>query len=253
MRTAAISACLLRNSRTTDPLAAAKSSGFLFRLVLRPAACALLSFSIVFLAAGQTNKRDFLTSDEANQVRNIQEPNERVVLYLHFAKQRLDQVSQLLAKDKAGRSGLIHDLLEDYGKIMDAIADVTDDGLRRQLDLTKGFQALAHDDKENLEQLSKIADSQPKDLARFEFVLMEAIDATTDSYADAKVTPEERAAQAAERAKAAKEERLANMTPEEKAAEQKAAEKKAEQQKKAPSLLRPGEAPPPSAVGPTTN
>jgi hypothetical protein len=212
-----------------------------------------LSFCAVFYAAGQTNKRDFLTSDEANQIRNIQEPNERVVLYLHFAKQRLDQISQLMAKDKPGRSALVHDLLEDYGKIMDAIGAVTDDGLRRRLDLTKGYQAIARDDKENLEQLQKIADSQPKDLARFEFALMEAIDATTDSYADAKITPQDRAAEAAEREKKAKQERLANLTPEEAAAEKAADQKKAAEQKKAPTLLRPGEALPPTAVGPGNN
>src|ERR1700722_18279662 len=122
----------------------------------------VLSFCAAFFAFGQTNKHDFLTTDEANQIRNIQEPNERTALYLHFAKQRLDQISQLLVKDKAGRSVLIHDLLEDYSKIIDAIAAVTDDGQRRHLDLTKGFQAIARDSKENLEQLQKISDSQPK-------------------------------------------------------------------------------------------
>ena len=213
----------------------------------------VLSFCAVFFAAGQTNKRDFLTSDEANQIRNIQEPNERAVLYLHFAKQRLDQISQLMAKEKTGRSALIHDLLEDYGKIVDAISAVTDDGLRRHIDLTKGYQAIAREDKENLEQLQKIADSQPKDLARFEFALMEAIDATTDSYTDAKITPQDRAAEAAEREKQAKEQRLASLTPEEAAAEKAANQKKAEEKKKAPTLLRPGEALPPTAVGPGNN
>jgi hypothetical protein len=213
-------------------------------------AASVLSFCAVFFASGQTKKRDFLTTDEANQIRNIQEPNERVALYLHFAKQRLDQIGQLVAKDKAGRAVLIHDLLEDYSKIIDAMAAVTDDGLRRHLDLTKGFQAIARDSKENLEQLQKISDSQPKDLARFEFALMDAIDATTDSYADAKISPQDRSEKAAEQEKKAKEERLANMTPEEAATQKAADDKKAAEKKKAPSLLRPGEAPPPSAVGP---
>lgn len=217
----------------------------------------LLSFCAAFFASGQTNKRDFLTTDEANQIRNIQEPNQRVVLYLHFAKQRIDQVSQLMEKTTPGRSALIHDLLEDYTKIMDSIADVTADGLKRRFDLGKGFKAIASDAKENLGFLQKIEDSQPKDLERFDFALKDAISATTDSYEDAKLTPEERKQQTAEQKKEAKEDRLANMTPEDAAAEkastEKKAQQKAEEKKKAPSLLRPGEALPPSAVGPHDN
>ena len=210
----------------------------------------VLGFGVAFFASGQTKKRDFLTIDEANKVRDAQEPNQRVVLYLHFARQRVDQVTQLLEKDRPGRAVLIHDLLEDYSKIMDAIADVTDDGQRRRFDLTKGFSAIASDAKTNLEILQKIQDNPPKDLERYDFVLTDAIQSTTQSYEEAKLTPEERKEKVAAQEKQAKEARLAEMTPEE-AAQAKAAEaKKAAEKKKAPTLLKPGEAPPDSAVGP---
>lgn len=206
----------------------------------------------LFQAAGQS-KHDFLTADEANQVRNMQDPSERLTLYLHFAKQRLDQVSQLLAKDKAGRSALIHDLLEDYTKIIDAMSTVSDDAVRHHWDITKGNASVAHEIPAMLEQLQKIQDAGPKDIARYDFALKEAIDATADTQDASHETAQDRTADIAAQEKAKKAEQRANMTPEERAAAQKADDKKAEEKKKAPTLLRPGEALPPSAVGAPDN
>lgn len=186
-------------------------------------------------------QRDFLTADETDQVREAQEPNERVALYLRFARQRLDQVQLLLNKEKPGRSALIHDLLDDYSNIVDAIDNVTDDALRRKIDVTIGVKAIKDGEKELLGSLEKVRDSHPKDVERYEFALKQAIDGTSDSI---ELAGEDLAGRSTEvQAKAAKEkkDRESMMRPEEVTEKKAEEEKDTQQKKKAPTLLKPGE------------
>lgn len=138
----------------------------------------LIVLMMVLPAAAQ---KDFLTPNEADQVRDVQEPGARIRLYLGFARQRLDQLQSVVTKNRPGRSGDVRQLLEDYTSIIDAINTVSDDALLRKVDMAAGPAVIVESEKKFLEQLRKLQDSQPRDLDMYRYSLEEAIAGTSDS------------------------------------------------------------------------
>src|ERR1017187_5657169 len=135
----------------------------------------------LLLAAPMAAQRDFLTADEIDQIREAQEPNLRLKLYADFAKLRVDLVHNLLGKEKPGRSILIHDSLDEYSKILDAIDTVADSAAEHKTDIHLGLAAVAAAEKAMLPMLKQIAENRPKDFERYDFALTQAIDTTADS------------------------------------------------------------------------
>jgi hypothetical protein len=189
-------------------------------------------------------QHDFLTADEVDQIRLAQEPNMRLKLYVQFARQRLDLMQQMFASQKPGRSALIHDTLDDYTQIIEAIDTVTDDALKRKLPVDEGVAAVAKAEKEMLPILKKFQESQPKDLSRYSLVLKQAIETTSDSLELAEEDLQSRSTDVDAKVKREKEEIESVMQPKE-LEEKKAGEKKtADAEKKGrkpPTLLRKGE------------
>jgi hypothetical protein len=208
-----------------------------------------LAIVVMFAVSGFAQERDFLTADEVDQLREIQEPNARLKLYVVFARQRLALLQQFLSKEKPGRSALIHDTLEDYTHIIEAIDTVADDALVRKVSLDIGMKEVATAETEMLATLQKVEDSGPKDLSRFEFVLKNAIDTTTDSKELSEEDLHKRTNDLEAQAKKEKQEKealLGDKEKKEKAKEKKAAESTADgkPKPKPPTLYKPGEKPP---------
>jgi hypothetical protein len=207
------------------------------------AAAAAVCLAAVCLAQ---EDRDFLTPDEEAQIREAQEPNERLATYIRFAKQRIDLVENYLAKEKAGRSIFIHNALEDYSHMIEAIDTVSDDALRRHREIEKGLLLVLNAEKEFLDKLDKIQEANPKDVERYKFVLTEAIDTTSDSRETNIADSKQRSTQLATADEKEKKAREAMMPSKEVKSRKKEAEAQDpnEQKKKIPSLYRPGEKPP---------
>jgi hypothetical protein len=206
-----------------------------------PLAAAMLGLAAMCSA----QDRDFLTPDEVEQVRDAQDPNDRLALYIHFATQRIDMVENYLAKEKPGRSIFIHNTLEDYSHIIEAIDTVCDDALKRHKEIDKALIAVLNAEKDFLDKLNKIQDENPKDLERYKFVLTEAIDTTSDSRQMNLEDSNKRAGELAATEAKEKKERDAMMPSNEVKDRQKDADAQnpEEQKKKIPSLYRPGEKP----------
>lgn len=205
--------------------------------------CSLLAGAVPALA-----QKDFLTEDEIEKVREAQLPNDRLKLYALFARQRLDQLQRLLEKDKKGRSGEVRELLEDYSSIIDAIDTVSDDALKRGVDITEGTVAVTTSEKRFLAQLQKIQDRNPPDLDLYGVALKEAMASTSDSMDLAKEDRGARGAKLSAEDKRAKEEAEKTLAAEDSkgkpTVEAKNSDAKADDAKpkrKPPTLLRPGE------------
>jgi hypothetical protein len=126
-------------------------------------------------------QRDFLTTSEVDQVREAQEPNLRLKLYVLFARQRMDQFQQLLKKDRKGRSLEARQLLEDYANIIDAMVSVSDDALKRHVPVAEGLAAAAAAEKKFLAQFEKVDEAPPADMGLYDTAFKEAMSATSDA------------------------------------------------------------------------
>jgi hypothetical protein len=157
-------------------------------LGLRRSLCiALLAVAVV--AASAQRRRDPLTQPEIDQIRDASwEPQQRLSLYVAFARARLVKLEQMRSDPKTkDRPRQTHDMLDDFLLIYDELNDNLDTYVDRKDDIRKPMKVVIEADTEfqaKLRALKDAADVSAEEAKQYEFVLTNAIDAVDTSAED---------------------------------------------------------------------
>jgi len=144
----------------------------------------LLVLPLVSRAAAQ-RRRDPLNPLEIDQLRDaMMEPDDRLKLYVKFARDRLAKLEQMRADPKTtNRAQQTHDLLQDFLTIYEELDDNIDMYVGRKNDIRKPMKAVIEADTEfqsRLRALKDSANADPKEAQQYEFLLSDALE-TVDS------------------------------------------------------------------------
>lgn len=139
----------------------------------------LLCFAAVPVASAQ--RGEFLSDGEISQIREAQEPNQRLKLYVEFARYRLDTIEKALAGNDENRAEAIHQNLREYDRIIDAIDNNAEQAVSRRDLARKGLELALEKEPEFLKLLQSFRTRNPKDLDEYRFILDRAIETTESS------------------------------------------------------------------------
>jgi hypothetical protein len=147
---------------------------------------------LLLLAAGTAHAqrhRDPFTQAEINQIRDTSwEPQQRLALYVQFARARLVELEQLRSDPKTkNRPQQTHDRLDDFLLIYDELNDNIDTYVDRKDDIRKPLKVIIDADTEfqaKLLALKDAADVSAEEARQYEFVLTSALDTLDTSMKD---------------------------------------------------------------------
>lgn len=127
----------------------------------------LLSITSASLLTAQT-KKDPLNEEEVDQVREVaDQPVERVKLYMKFISQRTDAIHEMGGDTKINDRPLkLHNLLEEYTRLVDELQDNLDSYDETHSDIRKALKELAPASEKWLATLNKPPPDQSYDFTR---------------------------------------------------------------------------------------
>jgi hypothetical protein len=143
-----------------------------------------------FFGAGITRaalpgQKDYLSSIEADKIRNAESPDERIKLFLSFADDRLKKLQYELEHPSQTRHAeMLNSLLNAYVGCIDDAADVIQLGIEKQQNIRKGIDLMAEKTKEYLVILQKIPTDSP-DAEMYKENLEDAKEGTQDASKEA--------------------------------------------------------------------
>jgi hypothetical protein len=163
----------------------AASFGFLVRRAVRFASAAVFVLLLAVGASAQNLQKDYLSSLEADKIRDAETPNEKVKLFLTYAEDRLKKFQYELAHPAlANHEETLNGLMNGYQSCVDDAADLLQLGLEKQQNVRLGIDLMASKTKDFLIVLQKIQ-TDAIDIEVYKNNLDDAIEGTTDAMNEA--------------------------------------------------------------------
>lgn len=158
----------------------------LIREMLRESLTVALCFLIAGSAAARwQDKKDYLSSAEADRIRDAETTNERIVLFMTFAEDRLKKFQYELDHPSPSRHAeMLNFLLNAYAGCLDDAADLIDLGIHKQENIRKGIDLMASKSKEFLAILNKLS-TEGAEREMYKENLDDAIEGTQDALKEA--------------------------------------------------------------------
>ncbi|MFI5093186.1 MAG: hypothetical protein WCE50_17665 [Candidatus Acidiferrum sp.] len=143
------------------------------------------SLIAVHTTAALAQQKDYLSSIEADKIRDAETPNERITLFLSFADDRLKKLQYELEHPSQNRhTEMINSLLNAYVGCVDDAADLIQLGIEKQQNVRKGINLMAARTKDYILVLQKIPTNVP-DADMYKDNLEDAIEGTQDASREA--------------------------------------------------------------------
>jgi hypothetical protein len=148
------------------------------------AACCVMATAL-FAQARPLQEKDYLSSLEADKIRDAETVNERVKLFLTFADDRLKKFQYELEHPSSNRhADMLNSLLNAYIGCVDDAADLIQLGIEKQDNIRKGIDLMATRAKEFLVILEKLS-AEGAEREIYKDNLEDAIEGTRDAMNDA--------------------------------------------------------------------
>jgi hypothetical protein len=149
----------------------------------------LLAFCMLapapLLRAGTPQQKDYLSSLEADKIRDAETVNERIKLFLTFADDRLKKFQYELDHPSTNRHGdMLNSLLNAYAGCVDDAADLIQLGIEKQENIRQGIDMMTARTKDFLVVLEKLS-NEGAERELYKDNLDDAIEGTRDAQNDA--------------------------------------------------------------------
>ncbi len=155
------------------------------RLAFRLGFFMIASLASAGFVRAQRPEKDYLSTIEADKIRDAETPNERVKLFLTFAEDRLTKFQYELEHPSSTKhTELLNYLMNSYIGCVDDAADIIQVGLEKQENIRAGIDLMAARTKEFLPVLQKYQAGGPE-LELYKENLDDAIEGTQDAMNDA--------------------------------------------------------------------